>query len=786
MNQNDHVFVEEQEEEIDIVQYLFKYLRYWYLIVLALMISFSYAFVYLKRYTPVYQVNATLLIKDDKKMNTEVLEKLDMQSTGKLVENEIEVLKSRSLIGKVVDDLNLIVSYWAEGKARDIELYGDSPIKINAIEITDFAYNNPFYIKVESAKSYQLLDHEQNSLGRFEYSQLAKTQYGKFRVFDKDSLNDSYPTPIKVVFQNRDVLINTLTSQLQIALLNYESSLISLGLETTIPNKGKDILTKLLDEYAFSTLEDKNREAANTLRFIEERLKLVTAELGDVEQNVEQYRRTKGVTDLSSEANLFLGKVEENDSKLNELDIQIKVLDGVEQYLSSSQVGIVAPSTMMGISDPVLTSYIEQLSQLEIERSKLAQTVQPGNPYLETVNNQMRNVKQAIRENLINQKKSLNVTKRSLTDLNNRLEGAISTIPRKEREFVGIKRQANIKEDLYLLLLKTREQTAISYASTVTDSRIVDVPYSTGAAIKPNKNNIYLMALLLGLAIPIAFITLKELFTNTVRSRQEIERKTGLPVFGEISLKPKEEKAELIDTQSRSFMSEQIRMIRSNTQYLFLEAREGIGNTVLITSSTSGEGKSFVTLNLAASLAMLDKSVIILGLDMRKPKIQSYLGVRNKSGISSYLIEKLNIEDIIFDTKIKNLYIIPSGPVPPNPSELISNGKIKTLISTLRHSFDYILIDTPPVGLVTDATLLAPYTDVCFYIVRHKITPKLYLKNISDLRKKGTFKSLNIIFNAVNYKNSSEYGYGYGYGKMDYYTEEVKKKGWFNRLMTKS
>lgn len=786
MNQSEQAFLKDQEEEISLLSYVFKYFRYWYLIALSLAVCLLYAYIYLKKYTPIYQINATLLIKDDKKVNSQVLEKLDMQSNSKMVENEMEVLKSRALLGRVVDNLNLTISYWIEGDARDVELYTDRPITVNATELTEFAYSNPLYIKAGPGRKYQLLDHDRNSLGSFEYSQLVKNQYGKFRVFDKDSSQDTHQAPLKVVFQSRDMMINTFTAQLQINLLNYESSLISIGLENSLPKKGKDILTKLLDEYAFTTLEDKNREAANTLRFIEERLKLITAELGDVEQNVEQFRRTKGIADLSSEANLFLSKVEENDSKLNELDIQIKVLNGVEQYLNSPQVGIVAPATMMGVTDPVLTSYIEQLSQLEIERSKLAQTVQPGNPYLETINNQMRNVKQAIRENLANQKRSVNITKGSLVALNNRLEGAMSAIPRKEREFVGIKRQANIKEDLYLLLLKTREEAAISYASTVTDSRIVDTPFSTGVPIKPDKNNVYLMALLLGLAIPLAFVTLKEALTTTVQARSEIERKTGLEVFSEITYKSKLGKKEIIDMHSYSFMSEQIRMLRSNMHYLLLDAFKGVGKTILITSSTSGEGKSFVTINLAASLALLNKKVIVLGMDLRKPKIQQHFNLSAKEGISSYLIGKSGIEDIIQTTSVDNLYIIPSGPVPPNPSELIANERIKELIDELRHSFDYILIDTAPVSLVTDATLLAPYADVCFYLVRYRKTPKLYLKTIADLNRRKVFKSINIIFNGVKHESSSDhgYGYGYGYGRVDYFSEE--KKGWLNRLLLKS
>lgn len=374
------------------------------------------------------------------------------------------------------------------------------PIKVNVKELTDYAYGNPLYIQSQSNNQYRLLDPKQNVLGTFEYSQLIKCPYGQFRVFRNEKGTTS-TTPIRVMFQSRDALINGLIGGLQIAPLNNKTSFISIGLEIALPDKGKAILAKLLEEYAFTSLEDKNREATNTLRFIEERLKLVTNELGDVEQNVEQYRRSKGITDLSSEASLFLGKVEENDAKLNELEVQGQIIDGVERYINSTQIGNIAPATLM-VNDPVLSGYINQYAQLEGERNKVAQTVQPGNPYLETIISQMRNVKQAIRENLNNQKANLQVSRNSLLALNNRLEGAMSAIPRKEREYVGIKRQAGIKENLYLLLLQKREETALSYASTVTDSRIVDMPYSTGGPIKPDRKNIFMMALLIGFAVP--------------------------------------------------------------------------------------------------------------------------------------------------------------------------------------------------------------------------------------------------------------------------------------------
>ncbi|MCK8494876.1 polysaccharide biosynthesis tyrosine autokinase [Spirosoma sp. RP8] len=781
MSQDDQAFIDDQEDT-SILDYAFKYLRYWLLILVSMVISLGCAYFYLKFYTPVYEVNATLLIKDTKKVNSDVLEKLDMESSSKLVENEIEKLKSRVLLGNVVDSLKLGVTYWREENLRDSELFNESPVQISDTRLTDFAYSNPLFIQLDSANEYTLFDRERNNLGRFAFNQLVETKYGKFKINNHDSLAKAHLTSVKVVFQNRDALINNLTNQLQITLLNYESSLISLSLETTIPAKGKAILSRLVDVYTVSSLDDKKREAASTLSFIEERLKLVTAELGGVEHNIEHYRRVKGITDLSSETNLLLNKVKENDSKLNELEIQVKVLDGVEGYLNSAQVGVVAPGIMMGFNDPVLKSYIEQLAHLEAERSKLAQTVQPGNPYLESINNQMHTVKQAVRDNLSNRKRGLNANRRGLINLNNRLEGAIAAIPQKERELVGIKRQANIKENLYLLLLKTREQTAIHYASAVADSRIVDAPYSTGEPIKPKTKNIYLMALLLGFAIPIAFITLNDLLTSNIQSKQEVERKTGLPIFAEISSKPKGKGKEVVDVHARSLMSEQIRMLRSNLHYLFLNTKKESGRTVLITSSTCGEGKSFITLNLAASLAMLNKKVVILGLDLRKPKPDDYPGTTNTAGISSYLVGELEIEDIILDTNTPNLYIIPSGYTPTNPSELIANGRVDELIHSLQRSFDYILIDTAPVGLVTDATLLAPFVDICFYIVRHKVTPRFYLKNLNDLHKQGIFKSLHVVFNAVDYKHSSDHRYGYGHGSNGYYKEDTRSKGWLRRL----
>lgn len=762
---NNLEFWQEKEEDFNLKLFLLKYLRYWYWFVIALAVAFGAAFFYLQYTVPIYKVTASLLIKDEKKGMTggnEMLKELDLFNGSKIVENEMEVLKSRALMEKVVDDLNLTVSYFTEGSLRDTELFNQSPITVNYTQLQTPAYTNPLYVRTLDAQHYELLDQDNKRLGIYLYTQPVNSDYGRFRVFlakTKAALGQL----IKVRFSKRDNLIEANLKQLQVELINQKSTVLQMNMETPVPEKGRAILAKLLDAYTYSALEDKNLEASNTLRFIEDRLKLITGELVIVEKDVESYKTSQGITDLSTEANLFLEKVKENDTKLNEVDIQLRVLEGVERYLQSGQ-GPVAPATLM-VTDPILTSFIEKLSELELQKEKIARTVQPGNPFLETLNTQIANTKQAVRESVSNQKNGLIITQTSLKGLNNRFESSISRIPRKEREFVTIQRQQNIKENLYLLLLQKREETALSYASTVTDSRIVDRPYSTPKPIKPNTNLIYLIALLVGVVVPVGVLNIRELLNDRVQSRKEIETETGLATFGEVSLKPKEMKETVLDPSHRSFITEQFRILRTNLQYINTgQELSPKGTVMLFTSSTSGEGKSFITLNLAVSIAALGKKVVVLELDLRKPKLTKYLGLTRDKGLSNYLAGAMDYVDITQGTDIENLYLVSSGPIPPNPAELLSNGKIETLLAGYRDIFDFVLIDTPPIGLVTDALVLSPYVDACFYIVRHEVTVKRDLAILRDLKKFNKFKSLNVIFNGVNYRNSQEYRYGYGYG----------------------
>lgn len=755
---------QEKEPDFNLKLIIFKYLRYWYWFILSLFIALGAAYFYLQYTVPIYKVTASLLIKDEKRgmaSGNQILKDLEITNGSKIVENEVEVIKSRALMEKVIDELNLTVSYFSEGRFRDTELFKQSPISLNYTQLQNNAYQAYIYIKTIDTQHYELLNHDKNSIGVYIYTQPVNSIYGRFRVFltNKKAPNNQI---IKVTFSPRESLIESSIQQLQVNLLNVKSTVLEIGMETSVPEKGRTILAKLLDAYSFSSLEDKNREATNTMRFIEERLRLITGELVNVEKDVEYYKSSQGITDLSTEANLFLEKVKDNDAKLNEVDIQLKVLEGVDRYLQSGQ-GQVAPAMLM-VTDPVLTSFIENLGELELQREKMSRSVQPGNPFLETLNTQISNTKQAIRENLNNQKRSLTITRTGLQSLNNRFEGTIRAIPHKEREFVSIQRQQNIKENLYLILLQKREETALSYASTVTDSRIVDAPHSSPAPIKPSRRTIYLLALLIGIAIPFITFNIRELLNDKVQSRKEIEAETNVSVFGEVALKPKEVKDTLLDTKSRSFITEQFRILRTNLQYINTTQENTKGKVLLFTSSNSGEGKSFVALNLAASIAALGKKVVVLELDLRKPKLSNYLSLPREHGITNFLVGNAELTSIAQKTSVENLFLVSSGPLPPNPSELLSNGRMEVLLSSYRNQYDFVLIDTPPIGLVTDAVILSPYIDACFYIVRHDMTAKRDLNIINELKKFNKFKSLSVIFNGVNYQNSREYRYGYGYG----------------------
>ncbi|MFC5271575.1 GumC family protein [Adhaeribacter terreus] len=753
---NPFYFPQEEENEINLKELVYKYLAYWKWFALSLTLALAAAFFYLKTQNPQYKITSSLLIKDNKNNlgQDDLMKQLDIFSSNKVVDNEIEILKSFTLMEKVVTNLNLNIQYFTSDQFKDIELYGQtSPIHLEVIKANDLAYEEPLEVKILNKNSIEINGKS------YPVNQEVQTESGTFKI----ALTGNNPEmkELSVHLSPIQALVEGYLENLKVETSSKMSSVLMLSLESPVQEKGKDILNKLIEVYNAAGLEDKNKVAANTLVFIDERLALISKDLTEVEKNVEEFKSREGITDISAESKLFLESVKENDAQLNQVKIQQGVLNSIEQYVRNKENKAGTVPATLGLSDPVLLGLLDQLAELEAKRVQTSKLVKADNPMMIAIEDQISNLKKSLNENIQTFRKSLAITRQQLERQNAKMESLIRTVPGKERALLDISRQQAIKNNLYIFLLQKREETALAYASAVSDSRTIDEARSSNKPVKPVKRNIFLLFALAGLGIPFGFIYLIDLLNDKVKNKQEIKKATQAPILADISLGDQEE-AIVINHQSRSVIAEQIRGLRTNLS--FLAPGKGV-QTILFTSSISGEGKSFVSLNLGASLAMTDKRTVILEMDMRKPKLHAGLEIPNTTGISSYLIGKAGLHEILRPVSgQENYYVITCGPIPPNPVELLVNGRLSELFQELKEQFDYIVVDAPPVGMVTDAQVLGQHADATLFLVRHNFTHRSSLKQIDALYKEQKFQNLNLVFNAVKHGGKYGYGYSYGYG----------------------
>jgi tyrosine-protein kinase Etk/Wzc len=762
---NKILFQQQEEETIDLKEILFKYLTYWKWFVFSFIVTLGAGFLYLKTQVPVYSIQSSVLIKDDKKGlgQDDMLKQLDIFSGTKVVENEIDILKSYTLMEQVVTDLNLHVKYFINENLKNVELYGaNNPVHITIVKPSE-PDEDAEPLKLENLNGEAILLNGK----KVALNKNINTEYGIIQIRltgNAPEVEDLYISisPITPVTEaNMELLTVKASSKM--------STVLNLSLESAIPQKGIDILDKLIDVYNHAGLEDKNKVAANTLTFIENRLELVAADLTEVEQNVESYKSTQGITDISTESKLFLESVQHNDLQLNQIKIQESVLNSIYDYVQKKNNTAGTVPATLGISDPTLLTLINQLVELEAKREQTVKLVKEDNPIMQAIDDQIRSVKLNLSENILTLQNSLAITRKQLENQNARIESTIRTIPGKERKLVDITRQQAIKNNLYTFLLQKREETALSYASAVSDSRIIDRARSKNEPISPSKLKIFLLFGIFGLTIPFGVIFIKNLLNNKISNRQEIEKATKAPILAEISYSDHKE-ALVISKLGQSIIAEQIRALRTNLA--FASPGQTL-QTILFTSGMSGEGKTFISLNLGASLAMIDKKTIILEMDLRKPKLHSSLNMENRLGISNYLTGQATLNEIIHPVPgQENYFIITCGTIPPNPAELLTRGRLDQLFQSLRATFDYIIVDAPPVGVVTDAQILEQQADTTIYVLRHDYTLKAHLPMVNSLYKESKFKNINLVLNSVTERAGYNYGYGYGYG----YTENPKSK----------
>ncbi|AKD54383.1 GumC family protein [Spirosoma radiotolerans] len=734
--------------------HILPYLRYWPWFVLSVGLALAGAYVYLLYKQPIYKIQASLLLQDEKRGSGQdnPLKELEVYSPKKVVENELEVLHSSTLMDRVVTNLHLDSQYFRKTKFGKREIYADSPVWLLVEEADPSLYKTPLALSFVNAETVRINDKT------YPLNQRLKTPYGQLRVLTRKDVS-SKSEPITVQVMPQAAAVGMYLDKLKTEPTSKTSTVIHLTLEDAVPEKGEAVLNSLINEYNQAAIADKNKVASNTLRFVENRLRMVSGELSSVERNVEQYKSTMGITDLSAQAQSFLQTTQQNDAQLNQVNIQLAVLNDLENFISTQSDKRGSTPATVGISDPVLLNQIDKLSQLELQRDEIRQTSGDENPRLQSLDNQIKNTKHNIDQNIRTMKSMLTSSKEQYVAKNEKLENVIKTVPKQERALMDITRQQTIKNNLYTYLLQKREEMAVTFAAAISDSRTIDAAKSSLSPVKPVGIVIYALFGLVGLLLPTAAIAGKGALNTKVSRRGDVEDVTQVPILGEIMSK-RQRDVLIVGPNNRSVIAEQIRTIRTN---LYIGKGEMDDSQVLLfTSSISGEGKSFISMNLGASMALLKQPTVILEMDMRLPRLHQLFDIDNSVGISTYLNGEATLADILKPVPgYPNYFIIPSGPLPPDPSELLSGPNLKQLIGELREKFRYVIIDAPPIGIVTDAQAIAPYSDATLFVVRHGVTPKESLKILDMLHREQRFQNMRIILNAVGSGHGYHFNNGY-------------------------
>lgn len=767
-------------EEDSLIQKVFsKYMPYWPLFVIAFILAILSAWVYIKFSTPIYQATATLIIKDEKKGNEEskITESLNQISSKKIVENEIEVLQSRRLMQDVATKLNLFTPISEKKSFKYKSAYFSSPIISKALDPGSLQTKTDIPLSYNENKKTVTLDN----MFTYPLNTTANTPYGKFQFVPNGNYqpgSSSNNQQFYLSIYNPRELVPGLLSRLKAEPSGKLSSIVNLSYLDEIPVRAENVLNQLINSYRQSEIDEKNALAKNTLEFVNKRIALVSGALDTIQQKVQAYKSGSDAVDISTQGQLYLQNVSQNDQKLGDVNTQISVLNQVESFVKNrdNSEGIV-PSTL-GVSDPMLSELLTKLNGLELEYEKGKATIGENNPRLLEIKDQINKIKPNILKNINSQQKSLYAMRNNISSTNSSYNSMLRQVPQKERQLIDISREEQNKRDIYQFLLQKKEESEIAYASSVANNRVVDFAQAGENPVSPKTKIIYAAALALFFGLLLGYITITESMNGKVMYRKEIESRTEIPIIGEVAF-DKNKKPIVIEAGKRSFIAEEFRKLRLSLSYLGIDSTH---KKILVTSSISGEGKSFIASNLAISMTLTGKKVVIVDMDLNNPTHAKIFNISKPLGVSDYLQSKAKINDIInVVPAFKNLSLITAGNLPDNPTELLSNGKVEGLIELLNKSFDVVIIDTSPMVLVTDGYLLTHLCDATLYVIRHEYTPKILIKRIDDSNKINPIHNPAIIFNGVKQKGYLATNYGYGYGYDYVYGQQKSKKGFFTK-----
>lgn len=793
MNSNYHSNNIEADDTTNIRAEIEKYLIHWKWFVLGGFLAVTIAFLYLRYVTPQFNASAVILIKDDKKSGASaelaVFEDLGLGTSGKNIDNEIEIIKSRKIIGDVIKNLGLNISYFSNGRFKETEVYKNTAFQIvfNSKDKSFYELDTVITISKVNESEFQLLSMEDEKISVHKFGENIISSLGNFKVVNLDPIQSAgnKESTLRVVIKPLIKLIDAYKSKVNVSPVNKKSSVVTLSLTSAVKLKAENFLDSLVSSYNRDAVLDKNLVSQKTKTFIDDRLKLVKKDFDNVNLELKDYKTSNEVTNIEAESQLILASVDQVKNKIIDANIQLVLSNSLyNELLNNSDKNSLLP-TNLGLEDVSIATSIAQYNTLIQNRNRLLRTASEINPTVRNFTAQIAGIKYSLIKSLENSKKGIELTLEELNKEDQKIKARISGVPIQELEMGKIRLQQEITSGLYSYLLKKKEETDISLAVTVPNAKIIDKAYGSNIPVSPKRKIIYLAALLLGVIVPFIIIYLIHLLDTKIHNKSDVQENVSIPFLGDIP-KSDEKSKIVINSGSRSSTAEAFRLIRTNLDFMLTNVSEKC-KTIFITSTTSGEGKSFISINTAASLALSGKKVLLMGMDLRAPKVTEYLGLPDRKGITNYITDDtLDFNSLIFNIdNIRNLDIISSGVIPPNPSELLMTKRVQHLFESIKEQYDYIIVDTAPVNLVTDTLLVAKYADMFMYVARANYLDKRLLTVPQSLYNDKRLPNMAMVLNDTDPKRSYGYGGYGGYGAYGYGNDH-NTKSWFKKMFSKS
>lgn len=783
------------KDEIDL-SFLFKEFKsHWHYFPITLVSLLILAFLYFKFYLPTYEASSSVLIKEVSKDPTKSIEDMlsgNLFGSGESVATEIGILESKTVLQGCIDELGLQISYFNTSSFPRIPLYKNEPFYVTYDTLHTSFYNIPFEIKIIDSSHYELTvevdDHAVADFSftkKYEFGEKVSTPYFNITLNRNQKIKDGdLASDYEFIINSSVYQISNMLSILKVEPLDKDATIATLTYTDNIAQRSVDILNAIMKVYIDQDVKDKAEVASLTLKFVDQQLDTTSKQLAEIEKQLQTFKEKHKTVDLSTESKEILGRINTVETDRVKSEIEIKSLDNLLGYVETNKdLTQMAPSSL-GVPDPLLIELIQNFQALQAKRKSISYGIKNNAPSLRIIDQQIADTRASLIENIKSIQRNMAVTNQSINNQIRGFERYIQKVPETERELLSVQRKVEVNQNIYVYLLQKKSETSIAKATVISDNKILDPATldNYGLPVAPNKKLILALVFLLTLIIPIGIIVIKLFSKTTISNREEIAKLTKIPILGVVGHLRKSDNL-IVNHKPKSAIAEAFRSLRTNLQFFGTKEKRKI---ILVTSSVGGEGKSFISINLASVLAMQNNKVVIVGFDMRKPKIYQDFNLPNDIGVSTYLIGKASLDGIITKSSVPNLDIITSGPIPPNPAELISKEETNLFFEELSKRYDYIIVDTPPIGIVSDAFVLMNYSHINIYIIRENYSKHEFIKTLNELYTEGKLTHTSIILNDSDFRRAYGYGYGHNYGYLNngsgYYDDDHDSKSLIKRI----